>query len=480
MNNGQHTTDIQIGLIGLGVMGQNLALNLLDHKAQLAVYSYDSAEREEFIAGLGNMSFLVAADLSEFTRVLPQPRIILLMVTAGEAVDRIIADLLPLLSAGDIIIDGGNSHYKDTMRREESLVAQQIHFVGTGISGGEEGARNGASIMVGGDASAFTIAEPVFAALSTNVKGEGCYAHLGSNGAGHFVKMVHNGIEYGVMQLIAEAYQFMGRALSLSNTEMQSVFADWQQGPLHSYLIDITGVILGTLDPDNNNPMIDFISDRAGQKGTGRWTVDAAMELGVPAPTIIAAVTERQISSLVDLRSIASSSLPTATPASPLDPADWIERIEQALLAGMIATYAQGLNIIQVASKANDWATDLTKVVKLWRGGCIIRAALLDDLVTALAEPAANENLLLSRDLGTRMSSLLPACRDIVTESINHRISMPGMSSILTYHTSLHTERLPTNMIQAQRDYFGAHTYERVDKPGVFHTAWPQTSEWEP
>jgi len=470
-----HLPKPKTGLIGLGVMGRNLALNLLNHQVPLAVYSYAQRECDDFAASLESAALQGTAEvtnsLTNFVASLDRPRTILMMVTAGDAVDSVINDLLPHLSAGDILIDGGNSHYKDTMRREVMLKERSLNFIGTGISGGEEGARNGASLMVGGSLNAFEIAKPVFAALSTEAKGEPCFGHVGSDGAGHFVKMVHNGIEYGVMQLIAESYHFKKHQLGESNQEIAETYAEWNQRKLRSYLLEITAEIFKQQDTEADGDLIDVISDRAGQKGTGRWTVDAAMELGVPVPGIAAAVTERQISALSSIRQATKSFAIETVSVDKTNQNVWNHKLENALYASVLLMYVQGLSLIQSASEEYDWQTDLSQVIRLWRGGCIIRAEMLESLVSA-AQEKHPLHLVLTRILQGELQPCIQDWREVVAASILNGSPLPAMAGSLNYLCSLHTAHLPLNLVQAQRDYFGAHSYERRDKPGVFHTEW--------
>ncbi len=454
-----NSVSADIGIIGLGVMGQNLALNLLDHRFSLAAYSYADHERADFSKNQ-NDNLVIPDSLDEFVASLAAPRKILLMVTAGEPVDQVITDLTPHLSVGDVIIDGGNSHYSDTRRREAALRANQLNFIGTGISGGEAGARNGASIMPGGDKNAFEITAPIFEALSISIDGEPCYAHLGTDGAGHFVKMVHNGIEYGVMQLIAEAAQLLKS--SQSHEEIAETFHTWNQGRLKSYLVEITSAIFRQADDLGEGFLIDQVADAAGQKGTGRWTVDAGMELGIPIPTIIAAVTERQISGHTQTRAAFGAIENQEAAAAPQD-------LESALYAAVLLTYAQGLHLIQHASDIYEWETPLTDVLKLWRGGCIIRAAMLDDMIKWLD---SSDSLLISTAFRDAVQSNRQSLQDAVTISVQAGLPSPAMSASLNYLLSLLTEDLPTQLVQAQRDYFGAHTYQRKDREGTFHTNW--------
>lgn len=473
----------ELGLIGLGVMGRNLALNLLNQNRRLTVYSYATQEREFFANSdqtvdsgePGN----IADSLPDFVSRLKSPRIVLIMVTAGEAVDTVINDLLPLLSAGDILIDGGNSHYKDTMRRESALKEKSLYFIGAGISGGEEGARHGASLMVGGNSDAFSTTSSIFATLSTKVADEPCYGHMGSDGAGHFVKMVHNGIEYGVMQLIAESYYLLKHQFGYSNEAISQTFAQWNQQRLRSYLIGITADIFSMKDDVKDGFLIDVISDRAGQKGTGRWTVDAAMELGVPLPGIIAAVTERQISGLGDERRLLAVGTHMDRGATPVNgrienPDVWQPKLENTLYISILTMYLQGLHLIEAASQHYSWQTDLTRTLKLWRGGCIIRADLLKTLLKAVGEKGSHGHLLLTETMTGEILPVLSDFRDIVSAGIEGAAPLPAMTANLNYLTSLQSSRLPLNLIAAQRDYFGAHTYERTDQSGVFHTQWDQ------
>lgn len=470
-----HSSKAKAGLIGLGVMGRNLALNLLSHEVPLAVYSYAEKERDDFAASLEGTALQELAEvtnsLANFVASLDCPRTILMMVTAGDPVDSVISDLLPLLSSGDILIDGGNSHYKDTMRREVMLRERSFNYIGTGISGGEEGARNGASLMVGGSPDAFEIAKPVFAALSTEAKGEPCFGHVGADGAGHFVKMVHNGIEYGVMQLIAESYYFKKHQLGESNQEIAESYSQWNQRKLQSYLLEITAEIFKQPDDEADGDLIDVISDRAGQKGTGRWTVDAAMELGVPVPGIAAAVTERQISALSAIRQAADNIGSEAASVDKTNQEVWNQKLENTLYASVLLMYVQGLSLIQSASEEYNWQTDLSQVIRLWRGGCIIRAEMLETLVSA-AEEKHPLHLVLTTILQGELKPCILDWREVVAASILNGSPLPAMAGSLNYFSSLHTSHLPLNLVQAQRDYFGAHTYERRDKPGVSHTDW--------
>ena len=455
----------RVALIGLGVMGRSLALNMRDHGINVSAFSISAEERTASAAEVP-----VNDSLPELVAGLAAPRVVFLMVTAGQAVDELVQQLLALLSPDDIIIDGGNSHYLDTERRAKLCSGAGVRFLGVGISGGEEGARHGASVMVGGDEASFAATESLFAAIATQVQGDPCYGWLGHGGAGHFVKTVHNGIEYGVMQLIAESYDFLLRVLGLPMSDVQAWFTALRGGELDSYLIDITSSILAKAEGESL--LIEKVKDVAEQKGTGRWCVDAALTLGVPVPTISAAVTERQISGSASSR--AQFAARAVAPEAPRIEA--IESLSQdvahALHVGILATFAQGLELIHTASAESGWRTELTRAIKLWRGGCIIRAAMLDDFLLASETLSRGENLLLDERIYRRLQAGLPGMRRVVAAALTTGVPLPGMSSALNYIDSLSTTRLPTHLIQAQRDCFGAHQFERTDKSGRFHADW--------
>ena len=455
-------------IVGLGVMGRSLAENLHTQRLPVIAYSYSEAERADVRERHPDMR--VNETLPGLVAELTTPRVVFLMVTAGEAVDQVLRDLRPLLEPGDVVIDGGNSHFKDSQRRAASLADAGLVFMGTGVSGGEEGARTGASIMVGGARAGFERAETLFNAISCEARGEPCYGWMGEGGAGHFVKMVHNGIEYGIMQLIAEAYDFLRRGVGLETAQIHRWFDEYRVGPLNSYLMDITAQILATRDDLGSGLLLDKIADRAGQKGTGRWTVDAAMELGIAVPAITAAVTQRQLSAMVDDRQAGERVLHET--GAPVDLDSWAEDLACALLAGIMSTYAQGLQLIEAASNEYEWGTDVCAAVRLWRGGCIIRAGMLDEIIDALVQEGAQTNLLLSSTIAPSILNWLPACRRVVGGALAAGVPAPALSACVAYIDSLRSARLPTNLIQAQRDFFGAHTYQRVDRPGVFHTQW--------
>ncbi len=474
--NGVMNQDADIGLIGLAVMGQNLALNIADHGYRIAVYNRSRGRTEALIASAEakGRPLIPTYGLDELVATLKTPRAIIMMVKAGDPVDQQIEALLPLLEPGDVVVDGGNARYQDTIRRERWLRDRGLYFVGTGISGGEEGARHGPSIMAGGAPEALARVAPILEAISAKVDDEPCYAHVGSDGAGHFVKMMHNGIEYADMQLIAETYALLKDLAVLTYPEMRTVFASWNKGELDSYLIEITADILGRTDPDTGQPMPEVILDRAGQKGTGGWAVQAALDLGSTAPTIAAAVAARTLSSMKDERVLASTRLkgPSSARAPGLDTDLLIDQLEAALLASKVCAYAQGFAVMDAAAKAHRWTLDRGEIASIWRGGCIIRARFLSHIKTAYERDRNLANLLLDPYFAGVIEQAQPAWREVVALAARHGIAVPAFSSALAYYDGYRAERLPANLIQAQRDYFGAHTYERTDRAGSFHTDW--------
>ena len=464
----------EIGLIGLGVMGQNLALNIADHGFRVAVYNRTAARTETFAASQEATArpIVPCATLAGLVDALRAARAVILMVQAGEATDRQIEALVPLLESGDVIVDGGNAHYQDTIRRERALRERWLRFLGAGISGGEEGARHGPSIMVGGEPEAYARVRQIFEAIAAKVEGAPCCADLGPDGAGHFVKMLHNGIEYADMQLIAETYALMKDGLSLGYAEMQPAFAAWNQGDLDSYLIEITADILGKRDPETGAPMVEVILDRAGQKGTGGWAVAAALELGVPAPTIAEAVAARSLSARKDERLAAAARLAGPAARDDRDPTIDLGTLRDALLAAKIAAYAQGFAVLAAASAAHGWRLDLGTIACIWRGGCIIRARFLDRIREAYARDAALSNLMLDPYFAAVLAGAQSGLREAVVLAARRGIAAPALGSALAYYDGYRSAQSPANLIQAQRDYFGAHTYERVDQPGSFHSDW--------
>ncbi|MEZ5559742.1 MAG: NADP-dependent phosphogluconate dehydrogenase [Pseudomonadales bacterium] len=468
------TAPVSLGLVGLGAMGRNLGWRLAELGIPLAVHSYDHGETHRFLEAL-DAPVPAATDPVDLVQRLTPPRTILLMVTAGDAVDRVIEDLLPALRPGDLVIDGGNSHFRDTIRRGERLRELGIGYAGAGISGGETGARHGASIMVGADAGDYARARPVFDALAARVGSSVCAAHVGTDGAGHFVKMVHNGIEYALMQLIAEAWRAMQDVLGWDRQRQQDAFARLARGAAASYLMDITSEILCVPDPESGGYLLDRVSDRAAQKGTGRWTVEAALELGVAVPVIAAALSERMVSA--DPRRGTGAPAARAQPAGTTggigdDATVALQMLEDALHAGFLASFAQGFALLQAASTAYDWQLDLAEIARIWQGGCIIRAELLRDVEAAFRGDPALESLLQTGVFQSRLAAADPNWRAFVARNLSAGVTAPCASAALAWYDSLCAGRLPTNLIQAQRDYFGAHGFERTDRAGRFHDAW--------
>jgi 6-phosphogluconate dehydrogenase len=462
------------GLIGLAVMGQNLALNVESRGFQVSVFNRSPEPTRAFVAGHAGKRLLGHESLPAFVASLSSPRTIMLMVKAGAPVDAVIEQLLPLLDKGDIVIDGGNSLYTDTERRSAALAAKGLRFVGAGVSGGEEGARKGPSIMPGGPASTWQVLQPIFESIAAKVDGQPCVMHIGEGGAGHYVKMVHNGIEYGDMQLICEAYALL-QAAGLSADAMSQVFARWNEGDLQSYLIQITAEIFKQRDADTGAPIVDVILDKAGQKGTGQWTLINAAENAVVISTINAAVEARVLSSMKAARVAASTQLQGPPAKITLAHDALIAKVHDALYAAKIVSYAQGFDLMRAMSEKKSWSLDLGGIAGIWRGGCIIRARFLNHITEAYREQPQLANLMLApffRDVINRSQG---AWREVVALAVTHGIAVPAMSASLSYYDSYRSARLPANLLQAQRDFFGAHTYERTDKPAgqSFHTEWP-------
>ncbi len=463
-----------IGLIGLAVMGQNLVLNMNDHGFKVAVYNRTTSTVDEFLEGPAKNTLVVGThSLEELVDSLASPRIVMLMVKAGDVVDQYIDKLVPLLSAGDIIVDGGNSLFTDTNRRTAGLKEKNINYIGTGVSGGEEGARHGPSIMPGGNQAAWATVKPIFQAISAHVDGDPCCEWVGDNGAGHYVKMVHNGIEYGDMQLICEAYQLLSEGLGLSADEMHEIFTEWNQGELSSYLIEITSNILAYKDEDGL-PLVDKILDTAGQKGTGKWTGINALDLGIPLTLIGESVFARCLSAQKSERVRAAQVLPKHDQSFSGDKQAMITAIRDALYAAKIISYAQGFRLMREASKEYNLSLNYGEIALMWRGGCIIRSQFLNDIKKAYDGNPDLENLLLADFFVEAISKADAGWRKAVVLGIELGIPTPAFSSALAYYDGYRTERLPANLLQAQRDYFGAHTYERTDKPRgeFFHTDW--------
>ncbi|CAM3001753.1 decarboxylating NADP(+)-dependent phosphogluconate dehydrogenase [Vibrio ordalii] len=467
-----------IGVIGLAVMGQNLILNMNDHGFKVVAHNRTAAKVDEFLAGPAKDTNIVGAySLQELVDKLATPRKVMLMVRAGQVVDDFIDQLVPLLDKGDIIIDGGNTNFPDTNRRVAALREKGIHFIGTGVSGGEEGARFGPSIMPGGAPEAWEAVKPIFQGISAKTEaGEPCCDWVGNDGAGHFVKMVHNGIEYGDMQLITEAYQFMKDGLGLNHDEMQKVFADWNKTELDSYLVEITADILGYKDEDGE-ALVEKILDTAGQKGTGKWTGINALDMGIPLTLITESVFSRCLSALKDQRVAAEVLFGKSNMQIEGDKQEWVDALRQALLASKIISYAQGFMLMRQASNENGWNLNYGNVALMWRGGCIIRSAFLSNIRDAFE--ANPEIAFLGSDAYFKviLDNCLAAWRKVAAKSMEVGIPMPCMTSALTFLDGYTTARLPANLLQAQRDYFGAHTYERTDRPRgeFFHTNWTGT-----
>ncbi|MGC9360416.1 MAG: NADP-dependent phosphogluconate dehydrogenase [Anaerolineae bacterium] len=464
-----------IGLVGLAVMGQNLALNMERNGYSVAVYNRTTERMREFVEQRGQGKNIVGCEtLEELVEALDRPRRIMLMVKAGDPVDAVIEQLRPLLAPGDLIIDGGNSFFKDTERRATSLDEDGINYIGTGVSGGEEGALWGPAIMPGGQPEAYRLVEPILMAIAAKAEGEPCVAYMGPRGAGHYVKMVHNGIEYGDMQLIAEAYDILGRGLGIPAAELADVFAEWNEGDLQSYLIEITANILGRADEETGEPLVNLILDEAQQKGTGKWTSQDALDLGAPTHTINAAVESRIISAYKDERVAASQVLTGPTAKFEGDRPQMIEDVRDALYAAKICSYAQGMSLLRAASDEYAYDLDLGKIARVWRGGCIIRARFLNDIASAFDHNPNLTNLMLDPFFRDEILARQGALRRVVTSAIWMGIPVHAFAASLAYLDAYRTKRLPANLTQAQRDYFGAHTYRRIDKEGVFHTEWAE------
>ncbi|PTM58306.1 NADP-dependent phosphogluconate dehydrogenase [Desmospora activa] len=462
----------QIGVIGLAVMGKNLALNMESKGFSVSVYNRSREKTDQFVQEAAGKNVFAAYTLEKFVQSLASPRKIMLMVKAGPATDATIEQLKPLLDEGDILIDGGNTFFQDTVRRSKELEAAGLRFVGTGVSGGEEGALKGPSIMPGGQRSAYEQVAPIFSAIAAQVNGEPCTTYIGPDGAGHYVKMVHNGIEYGDMQLIAEAYHLLKEVVGLSTDELHQVFSQWNQGELDSYLIEITADIFTKKDEETGKPMVDVILDTAGQKGTGKWTSQSALDLGVPLSIITQSVFSRFLSAMKTEREQAAQVLPGPTATRVENKEEWIEAIRQALYASKICSYAQGFAQMRAASEEYEWDLDYGSIAMIFRGGCIIRARFLQNIKEAYDAEPALANLLLSPYFKEIVVRYQDSWRKVVSLAIQQGIPVPGLSSALAYYDSYRSARLPANLLQAQRDYFGAHTYQRIDKEGTFHTEW--------
>ncbi|MDT0123832.1 NADP-dependent phosphogluconate dehydrogenase [Paenibacillus sp. RRE4] len=466
-------TKQQIGVIGLAVMGKNLAFNIESRGFSVSVFNRSPEKTHDLLKEAEGRNLTGTFSIEEFVASLESPRKILIMVQAGKATDATIEQLLPHLDEGDIIIDGGNAYFPDTVRRSKELEDKGIRFIGTGVSGGEEGALKGPSIMPGGQESAYKLVEPILTAISAKVGDDPCCTYIGPDGAGHYVKMVHNGIEYGDMQLIGEAYHLLKSVLSVSVEELHEIFTEWNQGELDSYLIEITADIFSKYDPETGKPMVDVILDAAGQKGTGKWTSQSALDLGVPLSMITESVFSRFLSAMKDERIAASKILngPKAEAFSG-DKKAFIENVRKALFASKIVSYAQGFAQMRAASDEYGWDLKYGNIAMIFRGGCIIRSQFLQNIKEAYDKDAALKNLLLDPYFQNIVETYQDAWREVVAVAVKQGIPVPGFSSALSYYDSYRTERLPANLLQAQRDYFGAHTFKRVDKEGSFHHNW--------
>ncbi|CDN62697.1 NADP-dependent phosphogluconate dehydrogenase [Burkholderia cenocepacia] len=464
-----------IGVIGLAVMGRNLALNIESRGYAVSVFNRSREKTDELIAEFPGRNLVPTYTLEEFVASLEAPRRILMMVKAGEATDATIASLKPLLEKGDVLIDGGNTHFTDTIRRNQELAQSGLHFIGTGVSGGEEGALRGPSIMPGGQRDAYDLVEPILKQIAAKAPsdGEPCVAYMGPDGAGHYVKMVHNGIEYGDMQLIAESYSVLKDVAGLTNDELGAVYTEWNQGELDSYLIEITSKIFGKKDEETGKHLVDVILDRAAQKGTGKWTSQNALDLGVPLPLITESVFARVLSSLKTER-VAASKILSGPAAAPFDGdrAAFVEAVRRALYLSKVISYAQGFAQLRTASEEYGWNLDLGTIAKIFRAGCIIRARFLQKITDAYAKDPALANLLLDPYFKDIAANYQTALRDVVVAAVKAGVPVPAFASAVAYFDSYRSERLPANLVQAQRDFFGAHTFERTDKPGSFHANW--------
>ncbi|MDQ0156470.1 NADP-dependent phosphogluconate dehydrogenase [Robertmurraya andreesenii] len=466
-------TKQQFGVIGLAVMGKNLAMNIESRGYSVSVYNRSREKTDEMLKEVEGRNFVGTYSLEEFVDSLEKPRKIMLMVKAGKPTDATIEQLKPLLEKGDILIDGGNTFFVDTQRRNKELSELGIHFIGTGVSGGEEGALKGPSIMPGGQREAYDLVAPIFKDISAKVNGEPCTTYIGPDGAGHYVKMVHNGIEYGDMQLISESYFLLKHVLGLSADELHQVFSDWNKGELDSYLIEITADIFKKIDEETGKPLVDVILDTAGQKGTGKWTSQSALDLGVPLPLITESVFARFISAMKDERVEASKALKgPETKSFSGDRAAFIESVRKALYMSKICSYAQGFAQMRVASEEYGWDLQYGEIAMIFRGGCIIRAQFLQKIKDAYDRESGLKNLLLDPYFKEIVESYQTSLREIIGVAVQNGIPVPCLSAALSYYDSYRTETLPANLLQAQRDYFGAHTYQRIDKEGIFHTNW--------
>ena len=468
-----NTLKQSLGLIGLGVMGQNLALNFASHGFSVCGFDLDPGKRAQFTQRTQGLQAQCAEDLTTLVANLQVPRRVMLMVPAGQAVDEVLQQLRPLLSKGDVIIDGGNSLHSDTARRLSALQGNGILYVGTGVSGGEEGALRGPALMPGGATEAWPLVAPMLQAIAAQADdGQPCCDWMGGGGSGHFVKMVHNGIEYADMQMIGEAYWLMSQLLGLTPQHMSDIFRQWNQGELSSYLIGITADILATQDPESDAALVDMILDTAEQKGTGKWTSQVALDLGVAAPPIADAVSARTISAVKNERVAASRVLFGPKPQFAGSIENWLPKIHNALVAAKICAYAQGFALLRAADDEYRWNLSHERIAKVWRAGCIIRAKMLDEMRRAFEKDSQLSNLLVDGQFSQWMNDTQQNLREVVAQAALHGVPAPAFMSALSYYDAYRSARLPANLLQAQRDYFGAHTYQRIDREGKFHTRW--------
>lgn len=462
-----------IGLVGLAVMGENLALNMERHGFSVSVYNRTSERTRALVEGRARGKKIHATyDIAEFVRSLARPRRIFLMVKAGSPVDDMIAQIRPYLEPGDVVMDGGNSFFHDTNRRSKDLEAAGLHYFGVGVSGGEAGALEGPCIMPGGTRAAYPLVEPILTTIAAKVSDGPCCAYMGPGSAGHYVKMVHNGCEYGVMQLIAESYDVLRTTFGFSAGKLADIFAQWNEGELGSYLIEITAKVLAHVDPDTQKPLVDLILDQAGQKGTGKWTSQDALNLGTPIPTIDAALLGRNISAFKAERVKASRILHGPESSGLAVGEEFVTTIRDALYVGMIISYAQAMAMLRAASHEYGYDLNLSEIARIWKGGCIIRSKLLDPIQAAFRRDPDLVNLLVDSEFSSIVNRLQASLRQVVQQAVGQGIPVPALGASLAYLDSYRQARLPVNLIQAQRDFFGAHTYQRIDKSGVFHTEW--------
>lgn len=469
----------QIGVVGMAVMGKNLAMNIESRGYSVSIFNRTGSKTQAVAEENPDKKLVPTYTIEEFVESLEKPRRIILMVQAGEATDKTIQSLLPHLDKGDVLIDGGNTFYKETIRRNRELDNSGVNFIGMGVSGGEEGALKGPSIMPGGQEDAYQLVAPILEKIAAKAEdGEACVSYIGPDGAGHYVKMVHNGIEYGDMQLIAESYDLMRNFLKMEVTEIAAVFKEWNEGELDSFLIDITADILTKHDPETGEPMVDIILDRAGNKGTGKWTSQSSLDLGVPLPLITESVFARFISAMKAERVEASKVLPQPQGAAPeVDRKAFVESIRKALYFSKIMSYAQGFAQLRFASEENGWDLKYGEIAKIWRAGCIIRAGFLQNITDAYEKDANLKNLLLDDYFTNVTKEYQQAVREVVSTAVQAGLPVPCFSSAIAYFDSYRSETLPANIIQAQRDYFGAHTYERTDREGMYHFEWDREVE---